>query len=63
MLSPIAQQLLETSSDYVSARFAFDRAVSSARREGMSDEEIAHLTGFTVAMVEAVSGRRRAQPG
>ncbi len=58
MLAPIVQRLLDTSSDYVAARFAFDRAVTSARRQGMSDEEIAHLTGFTVPMVQAVSGRR-----
>jgi hypothetical protein len=44
----------------VSARFEFDRAVRTAREEGLSDEEIAHLIGFSVAMVEAVSGTRRA---
>jgi hypothetical protein len=60
MLSPTAHRLLDTSSTYVSARFEFDRAVKSARHEGLTDEEIARLIGFSVAMVEAVAGKRRA---
>jgi hypothetical protein len=57
MLSSVATRLLDTSSVYVAARFEFDRAVRSARKDGISDEEIAHLIGFSVAMVEAVAGR------
>jgi len=60
VLPSLTDRLLETSSEYVSARFEFDRAVRTAREEGLSDEEIAHLIGFSVAMVEAVSGTRRA---
>jgi hypothetical protein len=59
MVSSTATRLLETSAEYVSARFEFDRAVRTARTGGMSDEEIAHLIGFSVAMVEAVAGKRR----
>jgi hypothetical protein len=50
-------RLLKTSAEDVSARFEFDRAVRTARN--LSDEEIAHLIGFSVAMIEAVAGIRR----
>jgi hypothetical protein len=56
---PATDRLIETSTAYVKARFAFEEAIHSARRDGLSDEQIAHLLGFSLAMVEAVAGRRR----
>ena len=37
---------------------AFETAIMAARRKGWPDEEIARVTGLTVAMIEAVAGRR-----
>ena len=60
MVPSTATRLLETGAAYVSARFKFDRAVRTAREIGMSDVEVAHLIGFSVAMVDAVAGKQRA---
>ena len=59
MLPSLTDRLLETSSTYVSARFEFDRAIRAAREDGVTDEEVAHTIGFSVAMVEAVAGKHR----
>jgi hypothetical protein len=59
MLPAITTRLLETSSNYVAARFDFDRAIRAARHQGMTDEDIAHAVGFSLPMIEAVSGRHR----
>jgi hypothetical protein len=51
------QPLLDTSFQYVQAKRAFETAITAARRSGMFDDEIAHVTGLTVPMIEAVAGR------
>lgn len=60
MTRPSVQRLLDTSVEYVIGRRSFERAIAGARAEGMSDEEIAHATGFTVSMVREIAGRQRA---
>jgi hypothetical protein len=47
------QPLLDTSFQYVQAKRAFDTAIAAARRSGMPDSEIAHVTGLTVPIIEA----------
>jgi hypothetical protein len=59
MLPPTADRLLSTSAAYVSAKFEFERAIADARKDGLADEEIAHLVGFSQTMIEAVAGRSR----
>jgi hypothetical protein len=59
MLPPTADRLLTTSAAYVSAKFEFERAISDARRDGLPDEEIARLVGFSRPMIEAVAGKGR----
>lgn len=60
MATATVQRLLNTSIEYVTGRRSFERAIASARAEGMSDEDIAHAIGFTVAMVREIAGRQRA---
>jgi len=59
LVTPTVQRLLSTSVEYVVGRRAFERAVASARAEGMSDEEIAHATGFTRSMLREIAGPPR----
>jgi hypothetical protein len=56
------QPLLDTSFQYVQAKLAFESAIAAARRSGMPDDEIAHVTGLTVPMIDAVAGRRLRAP-
>ena len=39
---------------YATARLAFANAIVIAQRAGETDEEIAHVTGYTVPMVSAL---------
>ena len=58
----LTQPLLDSSFQYVQGKHAFETAIAAARRKGWPDEEIARVTGLTVAMVEAVAGRRITEP-
>jgi hypothetical protein len=40
MPPPNVQRLLDTSVEYVTGRRSFERAIASARADGMSDEDI-----------------------
>ena len=57
MPNRLAEQLITTSLDYVTARRAFEVAVDEARRAGWPDEEICRATGLSRLAVEAVAGR------
>jgi hypothetical protein len=48
------QALLTSSASYATARLSFANAIVIAQRAGISDEEIARVTGYTVPMVRAV---------
>jgi hypothetical protein len=48
------QALLESSGSYSTAMLAFANAIVIAQRAGETDEEIAHVTGYTVPMLRAV---------
>ncbi len=48
------QELRKSSADYSTARLAFANAIVIAQRAGATDEEIAHVTGYTVPMIRAV---------
>ena len=48
------QELLRSSAVYVTARLSFANAIVIAQRAGETDEEIAHVTGYTVPMIRAV---------
>jgi hypothetical protein len=48
------QALLASSADYATAKLAFADAIVVARRAGVDNEEIAHVTGMTVPMIRAV---------
>ena len=50
------QELLRSSAVYATARLAFANAIVIviAQRAGETDEEIAHVTGYTVPMIRAV---------
>jgi hypothetical protein len=48
------QEVLRSSAGYATARLAFANAIVIARRAGETDEEIAHVTGYTVPMIRAV---------
>ena len=48
------QELLRSSAAYAKARLAFANAIVIAQRAGETDEEIAHVTGYTVPMIRAV---------
>ena len=41
------QKLLRSSAVYATARLAFANAIMIAQRAGETDEEIAHVTGYT----------------
>ena len=56
------QALLDSSASYAEARMAFADAIAAAKRAGISEDEIARVAGLTVAMVEAVAGRRITEP-
>jgi len=48
------QELLRSSAAYATARLSFANAIVIAQRAGETDEEIAHVTGYTVPMIRAV---------
>jgi hypothetical protein len=58
VIDKLTQPLLDSSFQYVQGKHAFETAITAARRKGWPDEEIARVTGTTVAMIEAVAGRR-----
>jgi hypothetical protein len=58
LIDKLTQPLLDASFQYVHGKRAFETAITSARRKGWPDEEIARVTGLTVEMIEAVAGRR-----
>ncbi len=41
------QELLRSSAAYATARLSFANAIVIAQRAGETDEEIAHVTGYT----------------
>jgi hypothetical protein len=48
------QELLRSSAAHAKAKLAFSNAIVIAQRAGETDEEIAHVTGYTVTMIHAV---------
>jgi hypothetical protein len=48
------QELFRSSTEYSKARLSFANAIGIAQRAGETDEEIAHVTGYTVPMIRAV---------
>jgi hypothetical protein len=52
------QELLRSSAEYATAKLAFANAILIAQRAGETDEEIAHVTGYTVPMIRACSAPR-----
>jgi hypothetical protein len=48
------QELLRASAAYATARLTFANAIVIAQRAGETDEEIVHVTGYTVPMIRAV---------
>ena len=50
------QALLRSSAAYATAKLSFANAIAImiAQRAGETDEEIAHVTGYTVPMIRAV---------
>jgi hypothetical protein len=48
------QALLPLSAIYVTAKLAFADAIVVAKRAGIDEDEIAHVTGLTVPMIRAV---------
>jgi predicted transcriptional regulator len=48
------QDLLRSSAAYAFATLSFANAIVIAQRAGETDEEIAHVTGYTVPMIRAV---------
>ena len=48
------QELLRSSLTYAAAKLAFANAIVIAQRAGETDDEIAHVTGYTVPMIRAV---------
>jgi alkylhydroperoxidase/carboxymuconolactone decarboxylase family protein YurZ len=53
MTDQIQQALLESSTSYVRRKLAFANAIRAAEKAGITDEEIARLTGVTVSQVAA----------
>jgi hypothetical protein len=53
----LTQPLLDSSFQYVQGKRAFETAILAARRKGWRDE-IARVTGLTLAMIEAVAGKQ-----
>jgi len=59
------QELLRSSAAYATAKLSFANAIVIAQRAGETDEEIAHVTGYTVPMIRALRsswGRLRERP-
>jgi hypothetical protein len=54
----IRADLLGASFQYIQGKRSSKGAITAARSIGWSDEEIAHITGLTVAMVRTVSPPR-----
>ena len=48
------QELPKSSAEYATARLSFANAIVIAQRAGKTDEEIAHVTRYTVPMSRAV---------
>jgi hypothetical protein len=59
VIDKLTQPLLDSSFQYVQGKRAFETAITSARRKGWPDEEIARVAGLTVEMIQAVAGIRR----
>jgi hypothetical protein len=53
-------ELLDGSFEYVQGKRKFEGAITAVRQVGWSDEEIAHITGLSVEMVQSVSAPRPA---
>jgi hypothetical protein len=51
----IRADLLGASFQYIQGKRSFEGAITAARSLGWSDEEIADITGLSVAMVQTVS--------
>ena len=49
-----SRELLRSSAAYATAKLSFANAIVIAQRAGETDEEIAHVTGYTVPMIRAV---------
>jgi hypothetical protein len=58
VIDKLTQPLLDSSFQYAQGKHAFETAITAARRKGWPDEEIARVTGTTVATIMAVAGRR-----
>jgi hypothetical protein len=54
----IRADLLGASFQYIQGKRSFEGAITAARSLGWSDEETAHITGLSVAMVQTVSPSR-----
>jgi hypothetical protein len=54
----IRADLLGASFQYIQGKRSFESAITAARSLGWSDEEIADITGLSVAMVQTVSPPR-----
>jgi hypothetical protein len=48
------QELLKSSAAYSTAPLSFANVIVIAQRAGETDEEIAHVTGYSVPMIRAV---------
>lgn len=48
------QELLRSSAAYATAKLSVANAIVIAQRAGEADEEIAHVTRYTVPMIRAV---------
>ena len=48
------QELLRSSAANATAKLSFANAIVIAQRAGGTDEEIAHVTGYTVPIIRAV---------
>jgi hypothetical protein len=57
----IRADLLNASFQYVQGRSAFAAAITAARSVGWSDEEIAQVTGLSVAIVRLASPTSQAE--
>jgi hypothetical protein len=51
----IRAELLNASFQYIQGKRSFEGAITAARSTGLSDEDIAHITGLTVPMIRTVS--------
>jgi hypothetical protein len=54
----IRADLLNASFQYVQGKRAFEGAITAARSLRWSDEEIAHVTGLSLAMIQGASPPR-----